>query len=467
VGSILLLLLAPAAFGGITVSLPASGYCRLGKYMPVKVDASLQVPEVNPDSTDAYSQMIWLRSQGAVSTGILLSRGQASAVAPFLVLDSRASNIDWSAPDGSHGQLAAALHVLDDGQRLVGFATADRDIAQRLFPGKSIIPLTLDPAQPLPGAQAAWEVLDAIVLDASSASRLHSDDLATLIASGVTVAIDAPSPPLVRSDPMPSHPSTSALASAHIRQWPWAHWGKWWVLQPHLVGPATAVYDAEIAAPARGLHLEWSWTFRRLILLFAALYAIAVLAVLWWRPRYTLTAAALLTALTLALLSYWWHWQSPIVQVAGQIMIIGPDLTQTDDWAFQVSAQPIGSDVRWVNVIKPMFANREQAERSFPEIICFANGVPRELHYELLPAQPMTFLCRSIGPGRPAATPMLPLTSPLEQTARHFYLGPDDTILGQLHTAPIISFGYQSDHQWPGLIIDRKAALTGMRASAP
>src|SRR5437867_3467375 len=69
-------------------------------------------------------------------------------------------------------------------------------LGEGLFPGKVIVPVALDLGRPLLMPAAAYEALDAVLLDAPSAARVTESQLSVLLAGGVAVA--------VRSDEKPA-----------------------------------------------------------------------------------------------------------------------------------------------------------------------------------------------------------------------------------------------------------------------
>src|SRR5205823_5990445 len=137
----------------------------------------------------------------------------------------------------------------------IGAMSADE--AQALFPGKTIVAVKLDPAHPLPGTAAAWEVLDAIVSEAGPAAGATATTYRTLLGSGVIIAVRSPQAP-------DSH-------------WPWRRQGAWWVLRHDPLGPASALNEA-------GYTPVMSWSpgapahARATVLALGVLLAIAALA---------------------------------------------------------------------------------------------------------------------------------------------------------------------------------------------
>jgi len=429
----------------VFLSLPLNGYYRSGKYMPVRIEARVKVPANNgEDDQDLIA--FTLHAPGAMKTALLLPDGHADGTAPWMVLDDRAQYLSWSAPYGLTGKLDVPLHPLGDNQRIVGFAISQQDLGQKLFPTSQIIPIALDSSNPLPGSIAAWDSLDAIVLDDGSARCVSEAQLAALLSCGVTVAVRGGKPPWPAA-------------------WPWKHLEQAWVLRPDLLGPATA-WSENALQPANALDTAWPAVIRQRIVLFGAIAGIIMMAVLWFRPRHLVLWVFLAVGGSLGLLGCWWHWQGPVVQVGGGATIVGGDLIQEDDWLYQVSAGTINSDVRWLDVVRPIFTSRRQFDECRPSLVCFLNGDPRQLRYHLRPGQPVAILARGVGLSHPVSAASQPVTSPLEVVLKEAYLGSGDNILGQLPPSPKFSSGYFKIEYWPRVVIRRGTSTGGPDAKA-
>jgi len=138
----------------VSVSLPLEGYHRAGRYMPVRV-----IVQGEPAGE------LTLSADGAVTTTLQLNGAAADVIVPLLVVTDPLGPIAWSLPDGRKGTVETKLTALGDQDRLVGYSGGNAGAAAGLFAGKTIIPVALDLAEPLRGQVAAWETLDAAVLD--------------------------------------------------------------------------------------------------------------------------------------------------------------------------------------------------------------------------------------------------------------------------------------------------------------
>ena len=234
-----------AAAADLSVTLPLGPYYRPGKYIPVHITATvlensdswlvLAADNVSSDPTDI--------SLGAGRTSINLRQGHIDAIVPWLVLDGRAKRPRLFLEKVDDFAQGPELKPLGESERLVGWTTPDEPFARQLLHGApKIIPIALDPAEPIKGDAAAWEMFDAIILDATSATRLEQSQLASLLACGVTVAVRSDTPP--------------------FPAWPWKRVGDYSVLQYQPIGPVAAGFHADAYLPVANWQAGWPWPFR-------------------------------------------------------------------------------------------------------------------------------------------------------------------------------------------------------------
>src|ERR1041384_660037 len=145
----------------IQVTLPLQGHYRPGQYMPVRLAGT----------SDRATAHATLRIDGTDLLPLVLPipNSQVDAIVPLLALRVPILQIKWTIADDPPHLVRAPLHLLAEDERLVGFTAIDLAFARPLFPGRRIIPISLDPIDPLPGPPAAWEALNAVVFDSPSA----------------------------------------------------------------------------------------------------------------------------------------------------------------------------------------------------------------------------------------------------------------------------------------------------------
>lgn len=383
--------------------------------MPVRLAGSIDRAE--PQAT--------LRIDGTdlLPTLVPLPNPQIDAVAPVLVLRAPILQMKWTAGDGPPRLIRSPLHALAEDQRLVGITTNNLDFARQLFPNQRLIAITLDAADPLPGPPAAWETLDALILD--SPSSLRSDHIAEYLAGGMTLAVRASSPP--------------------DHRWPWGQRGEYFVLQPDLAGPTSAIFNEDAYRPTYAWPGGWPASFRRRLVLAAVLFSVIVLLLAIWRRGWI--AAILLCLLMIPALAWWRSAQSPLLHVGGAIEVHSPDFTQTDDWSYQSSLDPIDSGFAWRMSASthPIFATPSHAQTISMSLRCDPRGQPQFFDYHLPANLRLAFLTRSISPAPTPPRANLPLTSPLRSLADSLYATPRTRLLGQL----------PADDAWPTILIEQ------------
>ncbi|HZK82547.1 MAG TPA: hypothetical protein VFC46_15800, partial [Humisphaera sp.] len=190
---------APIFAADATLTLPLQGYYRPGHYMPVRVSARCDSP----------GAVFSLRATNALTTQIKADGDTIDATVPWLSIRT-IRDVNWSLGPADH-PIELPLHPLEDDERLIGYAGADADALAPSFPGKKLIRVELNVADPLPGDVTAWESLDGIVLDSSAAGRLYESTVSALLSAGTTIAI--------RQSQKPGG------------GWPWKRQGAYWIMR--------------------------------------------------------------------------------------------------------------------------------------------------------------------------------------------------------------------------------------------
>jgi hypothetical protein len=247
---------------------PSGDYYRVGRYVPVQPIT----PPGKPLSISATGA-VGAQRYGGDTIIPLLAVGPLADVR--LALGARI--VDQPVPQ---------LRALRPDQRLVGMAT-DADDAGRLlselFPAKAIVRTPLDRVDPLPGPALAWTGLDAVLLDPSTAARISTEQLTTLRAGGVAVAI--------RVDARPTG------------DWPWQQRGAWWALPPDAAA-AVDIVQPDRYMPAGDLAGAPSWS-RKAVVALLTCFALAAVGLSLWRSR---RAWILVIALALVASGGLWFW---------------------------------------------------------------------------------------------------------------------------------------------------------------
>lgn len=419
----------------------AGGFYRPGRFVPVHISAAFAgAPRV--------SHLI-VRADNAIAIGLDLTDGRADVIVPMFVLD-RPANVRWEwIAGGSRPKRLAegtlpepGLRLLERGHKLVGTTNDDAAFAQSLFPGARIERVRLDGARPLAGPAAAWEMLDAVVLDSPEAARL-AESIPTLLAAGTIVA--------VKGDDVP------------LPDWPWERAGEYNVLRIDLAGPTEFYPDSDpdpdsrelaaaVYAPVRGGDGGWPAEVRWRIVLFAGIFAAAAVGVSLL-PRWAAGAMVVVSAGAVGLMWAWGQYQVPIHQRSGEIMAMRAGLMQVDAWTYQTSSNAWPSEMLFAGLCRPVLRDREQIGRMSMMLFCNAGGDPCLFGYDMRPDEPVAFLSRRVGPQPPTAVRESDETSPLDALARKLYLRPGESISTGAHTTPTPRRGYGPTEVWPGVTI--------------
>ena len=366
-----------------------------------------------------------LDAPGAMPTQIPLSR-DTDVIVPWLPIRT-VDQIHWTLAGHSQGSVETAITPLDDNECLVGYVGADADALAGLFPGKKIVGVALDPGHPLAGPPAAWETLDAAVLDASAAARINARQVESLLASGMALA--------VRSSQKPAGP------------WPWKQSGAYWIVQYPILGPQSAyapqAYDA-ITGWSRG----WPASFRNQVMLAAVVFSLLALVVALWQSKVSTVLMILLAICACGASLAWRAKQDVGLHVGGTLYIDSSAGIQRDNWTFVAVMRSATVPLPWRGLAHPIFATRLQIQQMPVQLLCAADGSPDQFQYHLEPGRSLAFLSRSIAsPGNlTVATPMV--SSPLRYLAMNLYLTQGDVLVGQQNAT-------SDQNLWPTAIIRR------------
>src|SRR5439155_11703552 len=133
-------------------SLPMAGYYRPGRYMPLHVVSN-------------NTKKLELRQDGVLPIDVVGLGFSTDAIIPALILGDGPSDVVHVRTDDGVHDVQLSLRPLAANEKLVGVVGHHSSFSQWLFPNQEVIPIPLDAAKPLPGPAAAWELLDAIVVD--------------------------------------------------------------------------------------------------------------------------------------------------------------------------------------------------------------------------------------------------------------------------------------------------------------
>jgi hypothetical protein len=379
----------------VKLSLPMAGYYRTGRYMPIRVSSG-------------PTRKLELRQEGVLPIDVVGPGLSVDAVVPALVVSPPSSMVHVRTDDGAH-DLTISLRALGDSERLVGFIGTHHEFQQWLFPGKDIIPIPLDPARPLPGAAAAWELLDAIVVDGAWPASLDSLTMNTLLGAGTVLA--------VRSATVPD------------AVWPWTKAGDYWVLRHVPVGP-TEVSLESAYAPVSGWAPGVPARTRRMALALAGLFSIAAVAVTLLPGKKVILILLAGVAAALVAIDSRLARLPPVRERRGAIVTAAGPLLQRDLWMYQTSLRPYRAAVTWRGSLRPILNSAAQIKALRLKLECAADATPARFSMDLDPQTVVAFLLRTVVPGAPPAIASPPRRSPLQSVAEDFYIGPGVSLRG-------------------------------------
>ena len=417
-----------------SITLPLNGYYHPGRYMPVHVAMA-------PRNADENEVKLSAPAGGSVWTNLRFDGGPVDTVVPWMAVDPRAQQLSWYVFPRQGGEtLDTPLKPLGEHDRLVGWAgvdaTAAMEVAQKIYPGDHVIMMPLNPLMPLPGSPAAWDTLDAVVLDPTATDRVGESRFAALVGEGVAFAVRADIP-------------------APFPRWTWQRIGNWHVMHYLPAGPTAVTYNDASYTPVGSWADGWSVEIRRQVAFAGAAFSVVLLLLLLWHPRYTVSLAVFVSFVCLGWIAYFRDHHRPGQTVGGKIRIVTPAITQDDDWAFQTTHQTTYSNIRWVDTTRVVFNSAVQLDRISARIACYPNGDPDYIFFDLPAKAKVALLSRRCGPRAPTMTPSPAVPSPLTDLAKAIYLRPGDDIVGEFPSAPLIGEAYAPIQQWPALLIKR------------
>lgn len=412
-GELLLTCAVLASFAAAAMAsprLPLHGFYRPGRYMPVQCDGPTT-----------------LSADGAVTTQT------DGGVTPWLALETIRSP-QWTTPAQRGADFDSPLHPLADDERLIGStlpSIADAAIAgSRWFPSQRVIPLLLDPADPIPGAPAAWTSLDALILDADSAAiALRGSVISTLLAGGVRLAVQADRPPDVR--------------------WPWRRDGQFWVLANDAAPPIDPI-SPDALAPTETWNPAVDATTRTTAMLAAMLACIGIIAATtWlWRPavRRRLATAALAAAIaggwSVAFAS-WTSRTSATALAGGVVEVLANGYAVHDQWMYARFLKSGGGALPCNGLMFPILSAADAAAQLQLMLRC-SGGAHAEWRFQASAGVTLAFVARRILPG--VTTPSAGADATPMRILADYY--PRTRWIGTTTPDP-------SDpaNQWPGILL--------------
>jgi len=411
---ILLLLCQAALAADPSVTFPLQGYFRAGRYMPVHIRA---------DESRAQ-QRLSLLAEGVVPT-VIETGGSLDSIVPWLVVRNSVTEIHLTIDGHQSRAVDVPLHALADDEALVGFAGADVDALKPMLADRKIIGIPLDLGQPLPGPIVAWEALDGLVLDASSAARVTEAQLQGLLAAGIAVAIRS--------------------ATRPAGNWLWQRQGEYWVLRCPIAGPDVA-YDPDAYAPTASWSRGWPEDFRRLALLGAIVFSIVASALSLWRSRVSIVVVLVLCVSVVVAMLIWRERRPATIRTGGDVIVASREFAQLDRWTYCGIIRSADGVITFTGLTRPILGYRTQIDQTGLQLLCAPDGSPQQFTFHLEPGWSLAFLTRSVSADRLELPASNPVYSPLLSLAEQQYMRQGDHVLGQLPAA---------EPNWPSVVIER------------
>jgi hypothetical protein len=298
----------------------------------------------------------------------------------------------------------------------IGVAGADvaggAAVAAELYSGKTIIPIPLNAAQPLPGVAAAWEALDALVLETAP----NDEMVGGLMAGGVAI--------VVRSAERPGG------------RWPWEGAAGRWVLHDRVAGPRGAIEPAAYE-PVYAWKPGWPASARRQVVLLAVVFCVVAMAATLWRSRKVVLLVLAASAAAAAGFAWWGERQPAAREAVGAVIVTDGRTTQLDLWEYAQALRAGHAGHDWIGATRPMFASSRHMEALGMRLECTAAGRPARFHWDAQPGATMAFVTRSV---RPEALQVQAMPagdhSPLRELVRSSYLSAGGAIDGQAWIGP-------------------------------
>jgi hypothetical protein len=389
------------ALADVSVSFPAQGYYRPGKYFPVLVRAGGEAGTIE------------IRAQGAAPIRVAAG-SDGEVIVPMLAVGSSLRGTQWIGPDGAEHLLPVELRTLAERDVLVGAVGAEPELVQSLFSGRKIIALPVDSGGgSLLRPAVAWQILNAVILSPAAAAQLSDYQLQSLLAGGTAI--------VVRSNDMPDS------------RWPWKREGAVYVLRHEISGPSE-IEDAEIYEPMSWRDPGWPASFRGWLLAGACVFCIAGLGISLWKSRFSVVALLVLmgAAGVAVVLVYFRH--SPVQVERLCVAVRTPEMIQLDFWSWHTTVRQTNVEFPAPATTCPVFGSLSQLEQTQIWLICDADGRSNRFAFHLGPQQRLAMLTRTVRPRM-----QLNSLAPPEPKWRDFvqtnYLRPTDTIVGRTFIA--------------------------------
>lgn len=452
-----LAMLSSVVQADVQLTFPLGGYYHPGRYMPVHVRVNM------PELGHQADQRIYVFSHSGMHSELVFGDGKTDVTIPYLFflptekpLTARVIAKKFNAVDFQDVQ---PLRPLESGQKLVAFATGDGPsaaAAANLASGDAAwISVELDRAHPLDGPPAAWEGLDAVVLDPAAliSKQVDEQKLAVLVAAGTAV--------LVR-DPEGQQPSAKP---PFLSNWPWTRLevpGEkggpvigYWKIQLTPAGPATFAFNSDVFRPVLGKDNSWSLDYRKQIVIYGAIFSALIVMLALWKPRGAVVMVVIVCAGLCGFQFLWYRMQTALVGRGGSVFVTHGPLVQTDAWSFQSTVADIGSTLRWGDVTKPIFPREFDFHESSIVLRCNPSGDPHEFYLWLPTGGQMILWSRSVGPAKLNGAPSQPIRSPLMPIIRDLYLKAGDDLQGEFEWTPPLGPTWQSAERWPAVVVRR------------
>ncbi len=174
---------ADRASAGVTVTFPLRGYYHPGRYMPVHLRAG------------APPRTLTLADPHALATTLTPASGALDVIVPWLVYDAIDSTSPLATPaaatpapprsrpvESSPDPARLVAHPLEGAESLIAFTTEAPPPA-----GPRAILLRIDPDELIHSDPAAWQTLDELHVDPTTAARLGPETIARFRLNGATV----------------------------------------------------------------------------------------------------------------------------------------------------------------------------------------------------------------------------------------------------------------------------------------
>ncbi len=396
------LCLLPASVGHCAITLPLQGYYCPNRYLAVKISA------------EANDQVI--SGAGVIPTAIPSS---APPIVPVLITGSP-HELSFTRAD------SIPLRPIAENEKLVASNIDAIHIAQPLFPGAKILFIPLDRADSLPGPPAAWECLDAVILDLPAMRRLNDDQISAFLSAGITLA--------AVSDSAPSP------------NWPWRQEGPLWILRHVPIGPAGRIVDGAVYSPTYALQGTWPASTRHTILFAGVLITLLAFAACLLRAKLAMAALITIIATSTVAVALWRQTLPTTIHGTGKILITGGPLVQRDTWLYERARETGPQSLPWDGCTHPIFVSPDQIDPSRLRIQIAASGA---LSFEYLARknETLAFLHRDTQ-AAPAPTATPTRNSPLQELAKDAYLTGAEKIIGETTEMP---------NQWPTVVIENSA----------